>query len=63
MVNNYLGYLKWEEFEKTYPVFPPSRPIEQQLNHILSSEVYRVLKKLPKGGDMHVHEGEIKSIS
>jgi len=57
IVNNYLEYLKWREFNATRLTgFPPSRPIEEKLNYIRSTEVYAALKKLPKGGNMHSHE-------
>ncbi|WAR17117.1 AGSA-like protein [Mya arenaria] len=59
IVDNYLGFLKRQEFERTRHDFPPSRPIELVLPTIRESKVYSVLKKLPKGGNMHLHQGHI----
>ena len=56
MVNQYLSYLKSDEFQKTKTVVPPSRPIEETLSYILNSDLYKALRKLPKGGNMHIHE-------
>ena len=35
------------------------RPIEEQMDYIQTTDVYRVLNKLPKGGNMHTHESKI----
>ncbi len=37
-------------------VIPYFRPIEDQLEHIMNSDVYKILHSLPKGGNMHSHE-------
>ena len=55
IVDNYMDYLKWEEFEETRENFPPARPIQDVMTQIKGSEVYRVLKQFPKGGNMHLH--------
>ena len=56
-MNHYLQYLKWGEFQKTKDTdFPPARPIEDMMENIMNSEVYRVLLNFPKGGNMHTHE-------
>ena len=61
IVNQYLSFLKSEEFQRTKPAVPPSRPIEETLNDILhNSTLYQALKKLPKGGNMHIHESKIR---
>ena len=60
VVDHYLRYLKWKEYKRTAPVFLPSRPIEETLENITTSYLYKVLKRLPKGGDMHTHEGLLK---
>ncbi|XP_052769350.1 adenosine deaminase AGSA-like [Mya arenaria] len=57
IVKDYLDFLKRQEFERTRHDFPPSRPIELVLPTIRTSKVYSVLKKLPKGGNMHIHQG------
>jgi len=56
IVDNYLEYQKREEFLRTESNFLPSRPIERVLPQILQSEVFRILKTLPKGGNMHLHQ-------
>lgn len=56
-VDHYLQYLKWREFVKTKDTgFPPSRPLEENLERIESSEIYKALFTFPKGGNMHSHE-------
>jgi len=58
-VDHYLQYLKWREFIATKKSgFPPSRPIEEKLDYITSTEIYEALVKLPKGGNMHSHESK-----
>ena len=59
-MNNYLSYLKWKEFEATKGYFLPAKPIERVLDKIKQSNVYSVLKKLPKGGNMHLHQSKRK---
>ncbi|CAD5112283.1 DgyrCDS1512 [Dimorphilus gyrociliatus] len=59
IVDNYLHFLKVNEFLKTSDSsvgFPPSRPIEEKLEDIKRSDVYKELINLPKGGNMHTHE-------
>lgn len=57
-MNAYLTYLKWKEFEATKSNFLPAKPIEKVVDKIKQSEVYTVLKKLPKGGNMHLHQSK-----
>ncbi|KAK3592689.1 hypothetical protein CHS0354_037825 [Potamilus streckersoni] len=63
IVNNYLTYLKWQEFQNTRAAFIPSRPIQDYLNQIKASKVYEVLKKFPKGGSLHLHHNHVVSKS
>ncbi|KAK2148037.1 hypothetical protein LSH36_519g01009 [Paralvinella palmiformis] len=57
IVDRYLQYKKYEHFlEVKDSGFPPQRPIQEVLDIIQSSDVYRLLEKLPKGGNMHTHE-------
>ena len=59
IVDRYLDHLKWQEFQATKQSgFPPARPIEETFGHILNSTVFRILKMLPKGGNMHTHESK-----
>ena len=62
-MNTYLEYLKWQEFEATRGYFLPAKPIEKVLDKIKQSDVYRVLKKLPKGGNMHLHQSKKLEVS
>ena len=55
-VNLFMISLKHEEFHKTLNHFYPSRPIEDVLENITSSKIYKFLHKLPKGGNLHIHE-------
>ncbi len=34
------------------------RPIEEQMEEISGTELYRVMKSFPKGGHMHSHESK-----
>eukprot|EP00105_Crassostrea_gigas_P041291 XP_019925439.1 PREDICTED: uncharacterized protein LOC105334635 [Crassostrea gigas] len=63
IVQNYLEYLKWMEFQKTKDDFYPARPIKLHLSDIKASEIYRVLKKFPKGGNLHLHHNHVVSKS
>lgn len=63
IVGNYLEFLKWKEFEATRDNFLPSRPIKRVLPSIKKSNMYKVLKKLPKGGNMHLHHNHVLSKS
>ncbi|KAK3577097.1 hypothetical protein CHS0354_037127 [Potamilus streckersoni] len=63
IVNNYMTYLKWQEFQKTREAFIPSRPIQDYMDQIQASKVYEVLKKFPKGGNLHLHHNHVVSKS
>ena len=60
IVADYLQHLKWQEFQRTKNDFLPFLPIETILPNITSSYLYSVLRKLPKGGNMHTHESKIE---
>ena len=53
--------LKWREFNATRNAFPPLRPVEEMMDQIQRSDIYRVLKMMPKGGNMHSHESKYNS--
>ena len=56
-MDRYLQYLKWEEFEATkVSGFPPSRPIEETMDSVAKSAVFKTLYGLPKGAILHSHE-------
>ena len=58
-----MGFLKWKEFLRTRETgLPASMPMEKHLEAVEASEVYQVLYKLPKGGNLHSHEGFILAI-
>ena len=59
---DYLQFLKWEEFMRTKHDFLPFLPIQDVMTNITSSYLYSVLKKLPKGGNMHTHESEFDNV-
>ncbi|XP_013410098.1 adenosine deaminase 2-A [Lingula anatina] len=61
IVDNYLEYLKWQEFIATEDKFLPSVGLEGVLDDIVNSKVFKTLKKFPKGGNMHLHENHILS--
>ena len=56
IANFYFAYLRGEEFHRTKTYFYPSRPIEKCLINITSSQFYQYLLRLPKGGNLHLHE-------
>ena len=55
IVKNYLDFLKWEVFNKTRNNFPPARPVKLNLDSVKRSNIYQILKRFPKGGNMHLH--------
>ncbi|KAL5012098.1 hypothetical protein ScPMuIL_010649 [Solemya velum] len=61
IVNAYMNYLKWEEFQRTRGRFLPAQPIQRVLKNITQSKVFDVLRKLPKGGNMHLHHNHVVS--
>ncbi|CAC5390082.1 unnamed protein product [Mytilus coruscus] len=61
IVYSYLEYLKWKEFERTRNDFPPARPLKLHIDDIKMSEVYMLLKKFPKGGNIHLHHNHVVS--
>lgn len=65
-VDIYFEKLKIDELNHTNSSIPsttkyfyPSRPIESEINKIFSSSLYSRLKLLPKGGNLHMHEGQM----
>jgi adenosine deaminase CECR1 len=57
LVNVYLQKLKKSEFNKS--VDNLARPLETNLKQIQASELYHLLRFLPKGGNLHAHEIEM----
>lgn len=55
-VNLHMETLKQKEFLDTLKYFYPARPIETELVNITSRDMYKFLKNLPKGGNLHIHE-------
>jgi hypothetical protein len=51
--------LKRAELSRTLGHFYASRPIEDNLADIQSSELYAKLKPVPKGGNIHLHEDQM----
>lgn len=56
LVNLFMQKQKSDEFGQTVKYFYPSRPIETELENITSRPIYGLLKQLPKGGNLHIHE-------
>ncbi|CAH1784022.1 unnamed protein product [Owenia fusiformis] len=59
IVNHYMQFLKWQEYNYTRDTFVPLRPIEETYHHIIKTKLFATLKKLPKGGNMHIHEHHV----
>jgi adenosine deaminase CECR1 len=58
-VNLYMEYQKRAELRNTSSYFYPSRPIESELEKIVQRPMFNMLKKLPKGGNLHMHETQM----
>lgn len=58
-VNVYLEYLRAREFLETKDYFYPSRPIESEVKNITERSFYQFLSRLPKGGNLHLHEFQV----
>jgi hypothetical protein len=59
VVGIYFEKLKYAEFNETRKRFSPSKPIEKELKVIQKRKLYDVLKKVPKGGNLHLHEDQV----
>lgn len=60
VVSFYFEKVKDDEFTRLGLYnFAPARPIESELNDIQSSFVYSVLRQMPKGGNIHIHENQM----
>lgn len=58
IVDNFLAYHKWKDMEFFgKDNFPPSKPIEKMLQPVQQTQLYSYLRELPKGGNLHSHEG------
>ena len=58
-VNFYLLDLKSKEYVNTYEKYLPALPVEKVLKNIMSRPLYSMLRLLPKGGNLHMHEPEM----
>ena len=54
MVSLFMESMKRREFDATSKYFYPSRPIESELEKIVVRDLYKLLFKLPKGGNLHM---------
>ena len=59
VVHFQLEALKQIEYSETSSRFYPSLPIEDVYKEIKMRPLYELLKKLPKGGNLHMHEPEM----
>jgi hypothetical protein len=60
VVSFYFEKVKDDEFTRLGLYnFAPARPIESELDDIQSSFVYSVLRQMPKGGNIHIHENQM----
>lgn len=58
IVDKYMGLLKWNEMVATRESgFPPSLPIQDNMEYIQTTDMYKALLGMPKGGNLHSHEG------
>ncbi|CAF1150116.1 unnamed protein product [Adineta ricciae] len=59
VVNLYLEVLRARDFIDTKHYFFPARPIESEMENITNSPFYQFLTRLPKGGNLHLHEFQV----
>ena len=60
VVSMYFEKLKYDEIKRTgLSNFYPLKPIETEYNSIITTELYRELVYLPKGGNLHMHEDQM----
>lgn len=59
VVNLYYEKLKHDELIATKNKFYPALPVEDTLNEIVERPLYSILKQLPKGGNLHIHENQM----
>ena len=59
IVHFYLESLKQQEYAETSSRFLPSLPIEEVRDEMMRRQLYQLLRALPKGGNLHMHEPEM----
>jgi adenosine deaminase CECR1 len=59
IVSFYMQTMKLSEFKSTNKYFYPSRPIESELEKIVQRDLYKLLWRLPKGGNLHIHQTQM----
>lgn len=59
IVHFYFESLKQQEYANTSNRFLPSLPIEDVLDELQGRQLYQLIKYLPKGGNLHMHEPEM----
>ncbi len=59
IVHFYFENLKQQEYIDTSDRFLPSLPVEDVIDEIMNRQLYQVIKYLPKGGNLHMHEPEM----
>jgi hypothetical protein len=59
LVSLYMEKMKQKEFNLTSAFFYPARPIESEVTAVTCRSLYKFLRKLPKGGNLHMHETQM----
>jgi adenosine deaminase CECR1 len=59
LVSLYMEKMKVDEFRTTNKYFYPARPIETEMDVITQRPIYQLLKKIPKGGNIHMHQNQM----
>ena len=59
VVNLYMEMFKKAEYESTKEFFLPSRPIESYISFLYERQMYKLLKELPKGDNLHLHDYQV----
>lgn len=65
LVNKYLMVAKWQELAdgfKNPGMFPPARHFFEAKDDIERSEVFALIRKMPKGGALHIHDVGLSSL-
>jgi hypothetical protein len=59
LVSLYMEKAKLDEISQISGYFYPARPIETEIGALPYRPLYQLLRKLPKGGNLHMHESQM----